>query len=94
MNKDQLISAVAVEADDTKKTTLKIVNALLDVVSDQLKNGEEVKLIGFGTFSTSKRAARKGINPSTGESLDIPETVVPKFTPGRSLKDIVKSQIS
>lgn len=66
-----------------------MVDALLQSLTDAMAAGEEVSITGFGKFSTSKRAARTGRNPATGATLQIPESTVPKFTPGKALKDAV-----
>ena len=87
MNKAELIAAVAENAELTKKDAEKAVKAFIDVVTDELKKGEKVQLVGFGTFETSKRAAREGRNPQTGETMKIAASVAPKFKPGKALKD-------
>ena len=65
----------------------KALKAFIDVVTEELKKGEKVQLVGFGTFETSKRAAREGRNPQTGETMKIAASVAPKFKPGKALKD-------
>lgn len=90
MNKQAIIAAVADKTGLSKKDAEAAVTALLDVITDELQKGGSVAFTGFGTFSTSQRAARQGVNPATGEKIQIPATVVPKFKAGKSLKDAVK----
>ena len=90
MTKTELIAAVAAKAELSKQDSEKAVNAFIEAVSDSLKNGVKVQLVGFGTFEVRDRAAREGKNPSTGEPLKIPATKVPAFKAGKALKDIVK----
>lgn len=90
MNKQQFIAQVADKNTMTKKDATAAVEAVLSTITDALANGESVQFIGFGTFSTSKRAAREGINPSTGDKIQIAETVSPKFKAGSKLKEAVK----
>ncbi|MCR5404554.1 MAG: HU family DNA-binding protein [Butyrivibrio sp.] len=89
MNKVELIDAVAKESGLSKKDAGKAVDAIVSAVSNELKENGKVQLVGFGTFEVGKRAARKGKNPQTGEEIEIPASVVPKFKPGKALKDIV-----
>ena len=89
MNKQQFITAVASKAGTTKKDTGAVVDAVLATITETLANGESVAFVGFGTFSTSDRAAREGRNPSTGAAMQIAATTVAKFKPGKSLKDKV-----
>ena len=89
MTKDNLIDAVA-SSCCSKKEASDVVNAILDTITKELSKGGEVVLTGFGKFSTSKRAARMGVNPRTGEKLKIAATTVPKFKTGKALKDAVK----
>ena len=89
MNKTELISAVAEQADISKKQSEAAVNAALDVITAALKDGDKVQLVGFGSFEVKKREARVGRNPRTKEAIDIPETKVPVFKPGKALKDVV-----
>ena len=89
-NKQELIAKVAESADLTKKDAEKAVNAVFASVSEFLAKGEKVQLIGFGTFETRERAARKGRNPQTGDSIKIAATTVPAFKAGKALKDAVK----
>ena len=89
MNKAELIAAVAANADMTKKDAEKAVKAFVDVVTDELKKGGEVQIVGFGTFKVTERAARDGRNPSSGEPMEIPASKAPKFKAGKALKDAV-----
>ncbi|GAB3116635.1 HU family DNA-binding protein [Novispirillum itersonii] len=89
MNKSDLVDAVAAESGLTKADAAKAVDALFNAVTDALKKGDEVRLVGFGTFAVSERAARTGKNPRTGEPLEIAASKQPKFKPGKALKDAV-----
>ncbi len=89
LNKTQLINAVAADASLTKVDAEKAVKATFENVADELAGGGNVTLIGFGTFSVYQRAARKGKNPRTGESIKIPAKKVPKFKPGKALTEQV-----
>ena len=89
MNKSELISAVAEKAALSKKDSEAAVSAVLDVIADALAQGDEVRLVGFGTFEVKKREARMGLNPKTKEPVPIPATKVPAFKPGKALKDVV-----
>ncbi len=90
MTKAELIDKIASSASLTKADAGRALDATLDAVKAALKKGQKVTLVGFGTFSVSKRKARKGRNPKTGEEIKIPATKVPKFTAGKTLKDAVK----
>ena len=87
MNKAELVAAIAEKTELSKKDSEKALKAFIDVVTEELKKGEKVQLVGFGTFETSKRAAREGGNPQTGETMKIAASVAPKFKPGKALKD-------
>ena len=87
MNKAELIAAVAENAELTKKDAEKAVKAFIDVVTDELKKGEKVQVVGFGTFEVSERAARVGRNPQTKQEITIPASKAPKFKAGKALKD-------
>lgn len=87
MNKTEFVDAVADEADVQKSDALKIVDSMTKVISDSLKKDDPVTLVGFGTFLVSKRDARKGRNPRTGEEIQIAASNVPRFKPGKALKD-------
>ncbi|AGY90985.1 transcriptional regulator [Spiribacter curvatus] len=89
MNKSELIDAVAESADLSKADATKAVDAFSSTVTDALNQGDQVTLVGFGTFTVRERAARTGRNPRTGESIDIPASKVPGFKAGKALKDAV-----
>ena len=89
MNKAELINAVAASADVSKKDTEAVITAMLDTITDALKEGDKVQLVGFGSFDVKKRAARIGRNPRTKEEIEIPATVLPVFKAGKLLKDTV-----
>ncbi|MFY9114882.1 MAG: HU family DNA-binding protein [Dethiobacteria bacterium] len=90
MNKSDLVNAVSAEVELSKKDTEKVVNAVFKNITDALAKGDKVQVIGFGTFATRKREARKGRNPATREEITIPATTVPVFKAGKGLKDRVK----
>jgi DNA-binding protein HU-beta len=90
MNKAQLIEAIAKTSKLTKVDVETTLNAALDAIKKSVKKGEDVTLIGFGTFTRSKRKARMGRNPQTGKEIKIPAMTVPKFRPGREFKDTLK----
>jgi len=87
MNKQELIAHIAAEADLTKTDAGKALNAITDSITQSLKKGEPVTLIGFGTFKVTKRAARTGRNPRTGKELKIKASNAPGFSAGKTLKD-------
>ena len=89
MNKTELIAAIAERTELSKKDAEKALKAFTDVVAEQMKNGEKVQLVGFGSFEVKKRAARTGRNPKTKEAIEIPASVVPVFKAGKALKDAV-----
>ncbi|WP_414819829.1 HU family DNA-binding protein [Sphingomonas sp. Root710] len=89
MNKQELIGTVAETTGMTKNDASKAVEAVFDSITGQLKKGDEVRLVGFGTFSVSKRKASTGRNPRTGEPMKIAASSQPKFKPGKGLKDAV-----
>ena len=89
MNKAELINAVAASADVSKKDTEAVITAMLDTITEALKQGDKVQLVGFGSFEVKKRAARIGRNPQTKEEIQIPATVLPVFKAGKLLKDTV-----
>ena len=91
MNKQELVSAIAEEAGLTQVEVAKVVNAALEVITVQLKKGEEVVITGFGKFEARKRAARVGTNPATGAQIQIPASKVPAFKAGKALKDAVNA---
>ena len=90
MNKSQLIDAVSVKSGLTKVDSKKAVEALLEITKDELKKGEKVTIIGFGTFSVIEKRARKGLNPRTNEPIEIPAKKSPKFKAGNDFIDAVK----
>ena len=90
MNKSDLIAKIADKAELTKKDAEKALNAFVESVTEALKADDKVVLVGFGSFETKKRAARKGKNPQTGAIIDIPAATVPAFKVGKALKDAVK----
>ena len=89
MNKTELVAAIAEQAELSKKDSEKALKAFIDVVSDELKKGEKIQLVGFGTFEVIERAAREGRNPLTGEKMKIKVSKAPKFKAGKALKDAV-----
>ena len=89
MNKAELIEAVASSADLSKAAAARAVDAMLDTVTDTLKKGEQVTIVGFGTFEVRARAARTGRNPQTGETINIKASNSPAFKAGKALKDAV-----
>lgn len=90
MNKTDLVSRIAEKTEMKKKDAEKLLNAFIETVQEELVLGEKVQLVGFGTFETRERAARKGRNPRNPEQeIDIPASKVPAFKAGKSLKDAV-----
>ena len=89
MNKTELVAAMAEQTQLSKKDAEAALKAFIDVVSEEMKKGEKVQLVGFGTFEVSERAAREGRNPATGESMVIKASKAPNFTTGKALKDLV-----
>ena len=89
MNKGELIEAVATAADLTKADATKAVEAFVDTVTKALKKGDQVAIVGFGSFSVKSRAARQGRKPKTGDPINIPASRVPGFKAGKALKDAV-----
>ncbi|MCI6237541.1 HU family DNA-binding protein [Porcincola intestinalis] len=87
MNKQELIAAIAEKAELERDDAKKALNAFIEVVGDELKKGEKIQIIGFGTFEVSERAAREGRNPQTGEAMEIKASKNPKFKAGKALKD-------
>ena len=90
MTKQDFVDAVADKAGMSKRDASVAVDAVLDCITDTLRSGDSVTFTGFGKFSTSHRAARMGVNPRTGEKVQIGATTVPKFTAGSALKSSVK----
>jgi len=89
MNKTELIEAVAIHSNTTKAQTTAMLNGLIEVIQASMASGDNIQLVGFGTFSVSERAGREGRNPATGESMTIPAKKVVKFKPGKVLSDAV-----
>lgn len=89
MNKSDLIEAVAESSDISKAAASRAVDAMIEAVTSALKNGEQVNLVGFGTFLVRERAARTGRNPRTGEAIEIKAAKNPSFKAGKALKDAV-----
>jgi len=89
MNKNDLIAAVSENSELSKADATKAVDAVFDTISNTLKGGDEVRLVGFGTFSVAHRKQSKGRNPRTGEEITIPASNQPKFKAGKGLKDAV-----
>ena len=89
MNKTELVAAMAEQTNLSKKDAEAALKAFIDVVSEELKKGEKVQLVGFGTFEVSERAAREGRNPQTGESMEIKASKTRKFKAGKALKDMM-----
>lgn len=90
MNKNDLVSMVADRSDLSKADATKAVDAVFDSITAAMQKGDEVRIVGFGTFSVANRAASTGRNPQTGESIFIPASRQPKFKAGKGLKDAVK----
>ena len=89
MNKTELIAAVAEKTDLSKKDADAAVSAVLGAITDALKAGDRIQLVGFGTFEVRNRAAKQGRNPRTGETMTVPASKVPAFKAGKALKDAV-----
>ena len=89
MNRMELVAAIAEKTKITKKDAEKALKAFTDVVAEELKKGEKIQLVGFGTFEVSERAAREGRNPQTKETITIAASKAPKFKAGKALKDMV-----
>ncbi|MCI8852432.1 MAG: HU family DNA-binding protein [Lachnospiraceae bacterium] len=89
MNRTELIAAIAEKTELSRKDAEKALKAFTDVVTEELKKGEKIQLVGFGTFETIERAAREGRNPHTGEPMPIAASKAPKFKAGKALKDAV-----
>ena len=87
MNKSELIDAIAASADLPKAAAGKALDGMIEALTEALKKGDTVTLVGFGSFYVGERAERKGRNPKTGEEIIIPSAKTPKFRPGKALKD-------
>ena len=92
MNKAELVSAIAEKTELKKVDAEKAVKAFVDVVTEELKKGGKVQLVGFGTFEVSKRAAREGRNPKTKKTIKIPASNAAKFKAGKALKDAINTK--
>jgi len=90
MNKAELIDLIATETNTTKAQAERFLDVTLENIKKTVKKGDEVKLVGFGTFTKAKRKARMGRNPQTGKAIKIPAAWFPKFRPGAEFKDIVR----
>lgn len=90
MNKAELVSAIAIRSELSKKDSEKALEAFQETIMEELSKGEKVQLVGFGTFETTERKPRVGRNPKTGEEIQIEGKTAPKFKAGKSLKDCVK----
>lgn len=91
MNKQELIDAIAESADLPKASAVRALDAVIDAITDTLKKGDSVSLVGFGSFTVKDRPARTGRNPQTGAAIDIAAARVPGFKAGKALKDAVNS---
>ena len=91
MNKAELVAAIAERTELSKKDTEKALKAFVDVVAEELKKGETIQLVGFGTFEVSERAAREGRNPANGQPMQIAASKAPKFKAGKALKDAINA---
>ena len=89
MNKQELVSKIADSAKCTKSEAASMLDSFVDIITKSLKKGQEVRLTGFGTFTTTKRKATTGRNPRTGQTIKIPASTQPKFRAGKSLRDSV-----
>jgi DNA-binding protein HU-beta len=89
MNKTELVAAIAEKSELSKKDSEKVLKAFIDTVTEELKKGEKIQLVGFGTFEVQHRKAREGRNPATKETIKIPASNAPKFKAGKALKDAV-----
>ena len=92
MNKTELVAAMAEKTGLSKKDAESALNAFTGVVAEELKKGEKIQLVGFGTFEVSERAARTGRNPQTGAEMKIAASKAPKFKAGKALKDLVNKK--
>ena len=87
MNRMELVAAIAEQTELSKKDAEKALKAFTDVITEELKKGEKIQLVGFGTFEVSERAAREGRNPQTGKTITIPASKAPRFKAKKALKD-------
>ena len=91
MNKAELVAVMAERAEISKKDAERALKAFTEVVAEEMKKGEKIQLVGFGTFEVSTRAARTGRNPQTGKEMTIPASKAPRFKAGKALKDMVNA---
>ena len=89
MNKAEFVAVIAESAEISKKDAEKALKAFVDVITEELKKGEKIQLVGFGTFEVSERAEREGRNPQTKQTITIPASKAPKFKAGKALKDAI-----
>ncbi len=89
MNKVELVNTLAAKTGQTKRASEEMLDAILDTIKDTVSDGDKVTLVGFGTFAMTERSARRGRNPRTGDTIDIPAKKVPRFVPGKDFKDAV-----
>ncbi len=91
MNKAEFVESISKKTNMTKSQTELVLDATLELIQDSVSSGSEVKLVGFGTFDRSVRQSRVGRNPKTGTKITIPQTVVPRFRPGKEFKSLVNT---
>ncbi|MCI8371384.1 MAG: HU family DNA-binding protein [Lachnospiraceae bacterium] len=91
MNKAELVAAIAEKTELSKKDSEKALKAFTEIVEEELKKGEKIQLVGFGTFEVTERKAREGIKPGTQEKIQIPASKAPKFKAGKALKDSINA---
>ncbi len=92
MNKTELVAAIAAKTELSKKDSEKALKAFIEVVTEELKKGDKVQLVGFGTFEVATRKAREGRNPQTGKSMKIAASKAPKFKAGKALKETINKK--
>ena len=92
MNKSELINSLSEETTFSKKDVARVLDSLIRIIERTLRRGDKVSITGFGTYWVSKRPARKGINPSTKQRIDLPEVKVPRFKAGKNLRELVKAR--
>jgi len=91
MNKSELVNSLSEETTFSKKDVSRVLDSLIRIIERTLKRGDKVSITGFGTYWVSRRPARKGINPATKERIDLPEVSVPRFKPGKHLRELIKA---
>ncbi len=91
MNKSELINSLSEETTFSKKDVLRVLDSLIRIIERTLRRGGKVSITGFGTYWVSRRPARRGINPATKERIDLPEVSVPRFKPGKQLRELIKT---